>query len=231
MTTRTTHLDITGMSCANCSAAVEEALGDLNGVDTASANYATDEATVEYDPETGSLAAIYNAIDEAGYGAVSETVSIGITDMSCANCADSNAEALEALPGVIDADVNYATDEAQVRYNPAAADIDAFYTRSKTPATRPSANNAARMATTTTVTVPGMQPAPRRSTNSSDSPSLGPRCRLPFSCFSPTSSSSAARSSLNPSSACGSAGSSSCWQPRFNFSSGDRSTTTPTRPS
>ena len=127
MTTRTTRLDITGMSCANCSAAVEEALGALDGVDTANANYATDEATVEYAPEAVSLAAIYDAISEAGYGAVSETVSIGITDMSCANCADSNAEALETLPGVIGADVNYATDEAQVRYNPAAADIDAFY--------------------------------------------------------------------------------------------------------
>jgi len=115
------------MSCANCSAAVEQALGALDGVDTANANYATDEATVEYAPEAVSLAAIYDAISEAGYGAVSETVSIGITDMSCANCADSNAEALEALPGVIDADVNYATDEAQVRYNPAAADIGAFY--------------------------------------------------------------------------------------------------------
>jgi copper-(or silver)-translocating P-type ATPase len=127
MTTRTTHLDITGMSCANCSAAVEETLGDIDGVDKANANYATDEATVAYAPKTVSLAAIYDAIDEAGYGAVDETVSIGITDMSCANCADSNAEALEALPGVIDADVNYATDEAQVRYNPAAADIDVFY--------------------------------------------------------------------------------------------------------
>ena len=127
MTTRTTRLDITGMSCANCSAAVEEALGALDGVDTANANYATDEATVEYAPEAVSLAAIYDAISEAGYGAVSETVSIGITDMSCANCADSNAEALETLPGVIGADVNYATDEAQVRYNPAAADIGAFY--------------------------------------------------------------------------------------------------------
>ncbi|TQQ78998.1 heavy metal translocating P-type ATPase [Halonotius roseus] len=127
MTTRNTTLDITGMSCANCSATIEDAVGALDGVQSASANYATDEATVEYDPEAVSLAAIYDAIDDAGYGAVSETVSIGITDMSCANCADTNADALESLPGVIEAEVNYATDEAQVRYNPAAADIDAFY--------------------------------------------------------------------------------------------------------
>ena len=127
MTTRTIHLDITGMSCANCSATIEDTLGDLAGVSEANANYATDEATVEYDSELVSLADIYDAIDDAGYGAVSESVTIAITDMSCANCADSNADALEALPGVIEADVNYATDEAQVRYNPAAANIDAFY--------------------------------------------------------------------------------------------------------
>ncbi|RJX45191.1 heavy metal translocating P-type ATPase [Halonotius aquaticus] len=127
MTTQTITLDITGMSCANCSATIEDTLNDLDGVDDASANYATDEATVEYDATAVSLAELYDAIDDAGYGAVSETVRIGITDMSCANCADTNAEALEALPGVIEADVNYATDEAQVRYNPAAATIDTFY--------------------------------------------------------------------------------------------------------
>ncbi|MFQ3474632.1 copper-translocating P-type ATPase [Halonotius sp. F2-221B] len=127
MTTQTITLDITGMSCANCSATIEDTLSDLDGVDDASANYATDEATVEYDAGVVSLAELYDAIDDAGYGAVSESTRIGITDMSCANCADANAEALEALPGVIEADVNYATDEAQVRYNPAAATIDAFY--------------------------------------------------------------------------------------------------------
>ena len=127
MTTRTITLDITGMSCANCSATIEDTLSEFDGVDDASANYATDEATIAYDATAVSLAELYDAIDDAGYEAVSETVRIGITDMSCANCADTNAEALEALPGVIEADVNYATDEAQVRYNPAAATTDTFY--------------------------------------------------------------------------------------------------------
>ena len=127
MPTRTTTLDITGMSCANCSATIEDTLGSLNGVDDVSANYATDEAAVEYDAATVSLAELYDAIDAAGYGAVAETVRIGITDMSCANCADANAEALEAVPGVITAEVNYATDEAQVRYNPVAVTTTDLY--------------------------------------------------------------------------------------------------------
>jgi len=127
MSTRTTRLEITGMSCANCAATIEEALGDLDGVTEVDVNAATDEGRVEYDPETASLSAIYDAIEHAGYGAASETVTIGITDMSCANCAETNAEALDGLGGVIEADVNYATDEAQVRYNPVDADRSAMY--------------------------------------------------------------------------------------------------------
>ena len=127
MPPRTAHLNVTGMSCANCSATIEDALDDLDGVVSANANYATDEASVEYDPETASLGGIYDAIDDAGYGAVSETVSVAITDMSCANCAETNADALAGTPGVVEADVNYATDEAQVVYNPADASPDDLY--------------------------------------------------------------------------------------------------------
>ena len=127
MPTRTAHLNVTGMSCANCSASIEDALADLDGVTSANANYATDEGSVEYDPDAVSLGEIYAAIESAGYGAVSETVTVAITDMSCANCAEANADALEATPGVIEATVNYATDEARVRYNPADASRSDLY--------------------------------------------------------------------------------------------------------
>jgi Cu+-exporting ATPase len=127
MGTRTVHLDITGMSCANCSATIQDTLESLTGVSEANANFATDEGSVEYDPEEVSLREIYDAIDDAGYGAVSETATIAISDMTCANCAETNETALEATPGVIDAKVNYATDEAQVTYNPADTSLDALY--------------------------------------------------------------------------------------------------------
>ena len=127
MSTQTIHLDIMGMSCANCSGTVQDALESLAGIEEASVNYATDEGSVTYDPEAVSLAEIYDAIDEAGYSAVSETVTVGISDMSCANCAQANATALEGTPGVIEADVNYATDEAQVTYNPAETSREDFY--------------------------------------------------------------------------------------------------------
>ena len=125
--TRTAHFDITGMSCANCSAAVADALESREGVVEANANFATDEGAVEYDPETVSLGELYAAVEAAGYGAVSETTTIAIADMSCTNCAEANETALEAVPGVVDSEVNYATDEAQVTYNPADVSPVALY--------------------------------------------------------------------------------------------------------
>ncbi|WP_254762522.1 heavy metal translocating P-type ATPase [Natrinema marinum] len=127
MSVRTAHLDIRGMSCANCSQTITDALESLDGVREATVNFATDEGTVEYDPEAVSLADIYAAIEDAGYEADREKRSIGITDMSCANCAETNESALEDTPGVIDADVNYATDEAAVEYNPANTSLSALY--------------------------------------------------------------------------------------------------------
>ncbi|WP_265112485.1 heavy metal translocating P-type ATPase [Halosolutus halophilus] len=127
METRTAHLDITGMTCANCSGTVGDALESLDGVVEANANFATDEGSVEYDPDEVSLAEIYETIEDAGYGAVSDTVTIGISDMTCANCVQTNETALENTPGVIAAEANFATDEAQVRYNPADTSLDALY--------------------------------------------------------------------------------------------------------
>jgi len=127
METRTAHLDVTGMTCANCSGTVGDALESLDGVIEANANFATDEGSVEYDPDEVSLAEIYETIEDAGYGAVSDTVTIGISDMTCANCVQTNETALEDTPGVIAAEANFATDEAQVRYNPADTSLDALY--------------------------------------------------------------------------------------------------------
>ncbi|WP_440772224.1 heavy metal translocating P-type ATPase [Natronorubrum sp. DTA28] len=118
MNTRRAHLEITGMSCSTCSGTVEDAVSDLEGVESASANYATDEGTVAYDSEVVSLADVYDAIDDAGYEAASETETITVMGMSCSTCSGTVEDAVTDLPGVIRADVNFASDEARVEYNP-----------------------------------------------------------------------------------------------------------------
>jgi Cu+-exporting ATPase len=127
MSYRRERLAITGMSCANCSSTVTEALESLEGVREANVNFATDEGTVEYDPEVTSLADVYEAIDGAGYSAVDDAIRVTVTDMSCANCSQTVSESLLETPGVISADVNFATDEGRVRFNPEEATRSDLY--------------------------------------------------------------------------------------------------------
>ncbi len=127
MSDRTIRLELTGMSCANCSGTIEDRVGSLAGVSSVDANYATDEGTVTYDPEQVSLGEIVDAVHDAGYGVDTETMTIGITDMTCSNCAQTNTEALGRVEGVVDADANYATDEAQVTYLPSVVSPSDIY--------------------------------------------------------------------------------------------------------
>jgi Cu+-exporting ATPase len=115
------------MSCANCSQTVTEAVERLDGIEEVNVNYATDEGTVVYDPEQVSLSEIYATVESAGYTPIAESVTVAVTDMSCANCAETITERLLATEGVLEADVNYASDEARVRYDPAAVSRSDVY--------------------------------------------------------------------------------------------------------
>jgi Cu+-exporting ATPase len=65
------NLNITGMMCANCVRTVERTLlKKTPGIIAANVNYATESASVEYDPKQVSVAEIVAAIKRAGYGVV-----------------------------------------------------------------------------------------------------------------------------------------------------------------
>ena len=127
MKTVQSRLTVTGMSCSTCSTTVEEAISDLAGVSSVDVNFATDEANVEYDPDEVSLASIYGAVEAAGYTPERKRVTVEIAGMSCATCAQTNATAIEDVPGVLDADVNFATDEANIEFNPVEVSLSAVY--------------------------------------------------------------------------------------------------------
>src|SRR3954452_19447193 len=62
------ELPITGMTCASCANRVERRLNKLAGV-TATVNYATERARVEFEPGTVGVDELVAAVEEAGYGA------------------------------------------------------------------------------------------------------------------------------------------------------------------
>jgi len=66
------ELPVAGMTCASCAARVERSLNGLDGV-TATVNYATERATVTYDPHAVSEQGLAAAVEAAGYHAVLPT--------------------------------------------------------------------------------------------------------------------------------------------------------------
>ncbi|HEX2088150.1 MAG TPA: heavy metal translocating P-type ATPase [Solirubrobacteraceae bacterium] len=66
------ELPIAGMTCASCANRIERKLNKLDGV-TASVNYATEKATVDFDPATVAPERLVEAVEAAGYQAVLPT--------------------------------------------------------------------------------------------------------------------------------------------------------------
>src|SRR3954451_9834546 len=62
------ELPITGMSCASCANRVERSLNDVDGV-LATVNYATERATVDFDPAAVAVDDLVRAVEGVGYGA------------------------------------------------------------------------------------------------------------------------------------------------------------------
>jgi P-type Cu+ transporter len=68
--TEKAEFDITGMTCAACSARIEKGLNKLEGVSNASVNLALEKAAVEFNPSVLSKKDIINKVEKLGYGAM-----------------------------------------------------------------------------------------------------------------------------------------------------------------
>jgi P-type Cu+ transporter len=67
--TNKVELDITGMTCAACSARIEKGLNKMDGVMNANVNLALEKASVEYNPARLSPADVIQKVEKLGYGA------------------------------------------------------------------------------------------------------------------------------------------------------------------
>ncbi|KMK68397.1 heavy metal translocating P-type ATPase [Puniceibacterium sp. IMCC21224] len=111
----TLSLRVDGMSCASCVGRVEKALTAVPGVTKAEVNLATETARVTHDG-TVTATILSETLERTGYPARQAETTIDVNKMSCASCVGRVEKALNALPGVTEAQVNLATGRATVRY-------------------------------------------------------------------------------------------------------------------
>ncbi len=118
-------LPVSGMTCASCARTVEQALQALAGVVQAPVNFATGKVAVEYDPAQVKEADLVKAVEGAGYTVSSEKEKaiLKISGMSCAACAQTVEKALNKADGVLEANVNLATEQATIEFKPEATGL------------------------------------------------------------------------------------------------------------
>jgi Cu+-exporting ATPase len=116
--TKQSNLPVTGMTCANCVAAVERNIKKNPGVKSAHVNLSTERATVEYDPELATVNDVIDKIKKAGYD-----IAVGEAELLVSQLSDDRdgrriERTLAALEGVSDVRVNWVSGRINVSYIP-----------------------------------------------------------------------------------------------------------------
>nr|WP_315468017.1 heavy metal translocating P-type ATPase [uncultured Undibacterium sp.] len=112
--TKKLNLPIIGMTCSSCAGRVEKALLAVDGVHSASVNLATEKASVDLELVVDAQALI-SAVEKAGYQVPTKTFDLRVTEMTCASCVARVEKALKAVPGVLQASVNLATEKVHLK--------------------------------------------------------------------------------------------------------------------
>lgn len=107
------------MTCASCAQTIEKALKEHVGVEQANVNFASEKAYLTYDPKATDKKKLIETVRATGYDANLETKKaiIRIGGMTCASCAQTIENALKKTEGIVEANVNLASEKAVVVYD------------------------------------------------------------------------------------------------------------------
>src|SRR5690625_2057481 len=110
---------IEGMTCASCVQTVEKATKKLPGVQESSVNLATEKLNISFDDNIVSVSDIQASVDKSGYKALTDTEqkTFALTGMTCASCVQTIEKATSKLDGVIESNVNLATNKMHIQYD------------------------------------------------------------------------------------------------------------------
>jgi Cu+-exporting ATPase len=118
MAEKKTDIAISGMTCAACANRIEKGLQRMNGVSSATVNFATEKASVAFNEEETDLTSLQDKIRTLGYDVLKEEVDLNIVGMTCAACSARIEKVLNRMEGVQSATVNLALETGKVSFDP-----------------------------------------------------------------------------------------------------------------
>jgi P-type Cu2+ transporter len=114
-------LPLSGVESEHCALIVDKGLAKLEGISFHKVELNNHRAIVQVDDPQETLPLAVNTIRDLGYEVETIKENFPVTGMSCASCASSAESMVLALPGVVKAVVNFASNSLQVEYIPTIA--------------------------------------------------------------------------------------------------------------
>ncbi|OGK52556.1 hypothetical protein A2966_02290 [Candidatus Roizmanbacteria bacterium RIFCSPLOWO2_01_FULL_41_22] len=133
---------IYGMHCAGCVRTIERALLKTAGVRSASVNFASESALIEFDESVISESGIAQAVEFVGYkinidsqakkeeaigDKDSETISIKALGMDSPHCAMIVENAIKKLPGIKNIDIDFSNQRAKIVFTPKKISVSEIF--------------------------------------------------------------------------------------------------------
>ncbi|MHA2179868.1 MAG: heavy metal translocating P-type ATPase [Promethearchaeota archaeon] len=125
------NLKLSGMTCANCALKIENKLGNLKGVKNAVVNFANEEATVEYDPNTTSYNIMQAAVKDLGYSASLARIELKVVDSLSEEKFENLINDVLTINGIHDVRGNYKASKIFIGFNELALDEIGVYSTVK----------------------------------------------------------------------------------------------------
>ncbi|CAH2101702.1 unnamed protein product [Euphydryas editha] len=118
-------LEVRGMTCASCVAAIEKHCAKISGVHSIVIALLAAKAEVRYEPSKISALAIADSITELGFPSelISDSgaprdLNLLIKGMTCASCVNKIEKAVLKLNGVVSCSVALTTSKGKIKYDP-----------------------------------------------------------------------------------------------------------------
>ena len=117
------ELPVTGMTCTACARRIEKQLTRADGVTEANVNFATNTATVSYDPKATDLKRLVRTVEDTGYGVAPAAATFAVDDSARPSGSSAPLEEyLSGKRGVLSAKFDLAEAEVRVEYLPGTTD-------------------------------------------------------------------------------------------------------------